>query len=220
MEYQINFLKIFDAMLARVKETIVIGILVLLVGFLVIDGSGADLYSANSTIYAASNASYQESVTGMNIMRDYVDVIRSRKVAERASAFLSGEVPPELIMGMVSASFQAESKIITITATSADPELAIAVANAVADSFIREMISVTAAESVKVLDSAYRARMVYNAGMEAMQTRVILAAGAAFGFLCVIAALAAFDSRVSSENEVTLAGRIELLGVIPDKKIS
>ena len=219
MDYQINLTRIFDAILKRLWIIIIIGILAFALGFFFIGGSAPDTYSASSSIYAASHASYQESVMGMNVMRDYVDVIRSRKVAERASAYISQEVSTAEIMGMVSARFAADSKIITITALSDDPQLAISVANAIADAFIQEITSITAVESVKVLDSAYTARIVTNVQAEAMKTRLYLAAAAIIAATGIVVLTAAFNTKIAFPNDVTLGGKIELLGVIPDRKI-
>lgn len=219
MEYQMSLIKIWDALLKRKWVVIIVGVIASLLGFVFITGDNPNLYAASSSIYAASYASYQETVQAMNIMRDYVEVIRSRKVAERASGYLSQTVSASAIMGMVSPNYASDSKIITITATSSDPQLAMAVANAVADAFIQEIVSITAAESIKVLDSAYTSRMVSNAQRDAMQNRLLLTGAAVVVTALIIAVFAAFNTRVCYPVEVTLGGKIELLGVIPDKTI-
>ena len=219
MDYQLNITKAIDAIIKNFWIIVLVGIIALAGAFVVVDGSQPDQYSASSSIYAASYQSYQESLMGMNIMRDYVDVIQSRKVAERASAYISQEVSTNQIMSMVSTYYSTDSNIITITATSVDPETAISVANAVADAFIQEIVSITAVESIKVLDSAYRANVVVNGQMQALKIRLIIVAAAIFLVVAYIAVVAAFNSKVAYPGEATLGGKVELLGVIPDKNI-
>ena len=219
MEYKLNLIKILMAVLKKKWHIIAVGVITMALGMVLIRGDEPNIYAANSSIYAASYASYQETVQGMNIMRDYVNIIRSRKVADRASSYMSQDISPNEIMTMVWANYESDSKIITLTASSADPALAIAVVNAVADAFIQEIASITAVESVKVLDSAYSARLVTDAQLEAMRLRIIIAAIAVLAVICLIAVLAAFDTRVAFPAEATLSGKIELLGIIPERKI-
>ena len=219
MEYQLNFRKILDALLKQKWIVIVVGVGAIAFGIIFIREDVPNVYSASSSIYAASDASYQEALQGMNVMRDYVNVIRSRKVAERASGYMAQQLSADEIMGMVWANYASDSKIITITASSSDPTLAIAVANAVADAFIQEIVSITSLESVRVLDSAYLARLVSDSRVEAMKTRLIIAAATVVVAIGIIVLFAAFDTKVVFPAEVTLGGEIELLGIIPEKNI-
>lgn len=219
MNYHINLLKIIDSLLKKVWIVVAVAIIFAVAGLILIDDSAPDIYSAGASIYSASYVSYRDSIEGMNIMRDYVDIIRSRKVAERASAFISEVVTANEIMAMTTASFAPDSNIITIQASSANPDMAVAVANAVADAFIQEIISITAVESIKVLDSAHTARRMISTKSVAMRNRIVIISIGIFFVVGIIAITAAFDTRVAFYDEVTLNGQIELLGTIPKRKI-
>ena len=219
MEIQINAVKIIDALLKKTWLIIAAGIIAAVLSVFLVDDSAPNVYSSSCSLYSASSESYRDSVEGMNIMRDYVEIINSRKVAERASSYLMKEVSAEEIMSAISANYSINSKIITITAVSKDPARAILIANAAADAFIQETINITAAESVRVLDSAYRARVMTDMRREALKFRLIVTAAVVAALVLYIALFAFFDGRVAQIQDVTLDGKLKLLGVIPDRGI-
>lgn len=219
MEYQINLRKVADALFARKWFIIAVAAVALVIGILITDPDAPDMYSASATIYSASYASYKESVEGINAMLAYVDIIESRKVAERASAQIMQALTPEQIMGMVYVSYAQGSAVLTVSATSTDPNLAVNVANAVAGAFVQEVISITAVESVKILDSASYARIASDGFGEAMRMRAVAVIAGAVAAIVLVVVFSLFDSRVAFPREITLNGELELLGVIPDRKI-
>ncbi len=217
MDYHFNLLKIFDAVMAKKIHLVFTGILALLASLLLVSSNLPDTYHATSTIFAVSYESYSDSVEGMNIIRDYAEVVNSTKVADLASSYLLNEVTSKEIQQMVSSAYSTDSNIITILAQSDDPEIAVKVANAVANAFIQEMISITSEETIQVLDSATTARLVQQGALMAWVYRFIIVVGAVGCFAAVIIVLAAIDTKVCFPSEVTLDGKIELLGIIPDK---
>lgn len=212
-------MKAFDTLLA--KKWFIIGafLIVMVLTIIFIGDSAPDLYSATSSIYAASGESYRDSMEGISIMRAYLVLIKSRKVAERASSYLAYEVSTDSIMSAVSSNSETNSNIISITAVSTDPTQAVAMANAVADAFIQELVSVAAVESVRVLDPAFRAAKSVDSTREAMKSRLMITAATVVLLVGYIATTAAFDTRVAYPYEVTLDGKLKLLGVIPGKDI-
>ena len=219
MDHPINLTKAMDALWAKKWLVALAAVLFLLPGLLLVDIHAPDIYTATASIYAASYASYSDSVEGMNVMRDYVDVIHSRKVAERAAAHMAQGVSAEDIMNMASASYAASSHIVTIEAASPEPTLAVLAANAVAEAFIREIEGITAVDSVRVLDSAHEAVRTTDGRREAALTLAGIALLGALLAAGLISAAAALDTRVAFPAEVTLGGKIELLGTIPDRRL-
>jgi len=219
MEYQLNFRKILDALIARFYIILLAALAALGVSFLLTDSSAPNTYSASTTIYSASYISYRDSIEGRNAINFYVDIVRSRKVAERASSLLSREIPPERIMSMVTSSFSDNSTILIIRAVSPNPDTAVAVANAVAAAFIQEVVSVTATEGAKILDTANYASLYSSGSRSSMQIRTVAALGGILVSFFIIVCFAAFDNRAAFHQEVTLNGEIELIGTIPSRSI-
>jgi len=219
MEYQLNPWKALDAVIAKKWMIMATAVISLFFGLLIADLGTPDLYTTSATIYSASYASYRESVEGINAMISYADIVQSRKVAQRAAARMSQPVSAEEVMQMVSLSYIENSAVLTLYATSPDPDLAVDVANAVAEAFVREVENITAVESVQVLDPALTAHLSSRGIVTVMKVCTALTAFCVFLVCALIAALALLDPRVAFPREVTLNGELELLGAIPDRNI-
>ena len=219
MEYQLNPRKAIDAVWTKKWIIIAVSIVSLFIGMSVTDPNAPDMYTASATIYSASYASYQESVEGINVMTIYVDIVRSRKVAERAAARVSQQISAEEIMGMISVSYIERSAVLTLHAVSDRAELAVEVVNAVSEAFVQEVANIAAVESVKTLDSAQSARPYSSGFATALKMRALILAAGLFAILCLVVLFALLDTRVAFPREVTLNGEIDLLGVIPERKI-
>jgi len=219
MEVQINFRKILDALISKFYIVLITAAVFFVGGVLTTDSNAPDTYSATTTIYSASYVSYRDSLEARNAVLFYADVLRSRKVAERAASFIPQDMTPEQILSMVSSSSTGNSAVFSVTAVSRDPETAVAVANAIASAFVQEVVNVTATDWVKVLDQAYRAQLYSSGAQSAMMRRGEAAIAGAGLAILIIACFAAFDKRAAFPHEVTLNGEIELIGSIPKKGI-
>jgi len=219
MEYQINILKAFDALAEKWFIVPIAALVFLCVGIFLTDADVPDTYSATTTIYSSSHVSYRDSVEVRNAIRFYADIVQSQRVAERASSIIAREIAPEQIIRMISTSNPDNSAIFIIRAVSTDPDTAITVANAVATAFIQEVENVSSVEGVRILDTAYTARLFSSGWQSTLQTRAIAAAAGAFLSAFTIMFLAAVDKRAAFPHEATLNGEIELIGAIPEKKI-
>jgi len=210
--------KIFHAVIRRFPLIVVAAIISFFVSTLITNPNTPDVYAASSTVYSASYASYRESVEGINAMKDYIDIVTSRKVAERAASYIPVELSPFEIMGMTSVAYSSSSTIITIQAMSTDPELAVSVSNAVSEAFTQEVQNITAVETVKILDGAREAILVVDGYLTAIRNRVLITAVGTAAMVLLIAIITIFDSSVATPVEVTLNGELVLLGFIPDNK--
>jgi len=218
MEYQINIRKILDALIAKWYVIPITALIFLCGGIILSDTDAPDVYSATTTIYSSSYVSYRDSVEVRNAIQFYSDIIRSKRVAERASSIIAREIPPEQIIGMISTSNPVNSAIFVIRAVSTEPATAVIVVNAVAAAFIQEIEHVTSVDGVRVLDTANNAQLFSSGSQSSLQTRFIATAIGALLSALIIAFLAAVDKRAAFPHEVTLNGAIELIGAIPEKK--
>lgn len=114
-----------------------------------------DIYTAQTTVYSATYGSMIDSLAGLDVMQTYVEIIVSRKVADRAALLLGeSEYTGDMIQGMVSTSYTEESAVLYIYANSTDSELSINIANAVAESFVIEAQNITGDNNIQILDQA------------------------------------------------------------------
>ncbi len=217
MEFQINLTKMLDSLLKKKFIIIMVTIVAVVLSFYLVSDDYPDQYTAVATVYAVSEQSYAESLEGMRVIEDYVNLIYSYKVAESAAKLMDTEIMPEEIQAVVSGGMEDDSNIITIVIQSIDRELAVEIANATAEAFVDEANNITETDSVKMLDPARGAVLTQSGSSTTLMYRAIIVLGAFFGTILIVVLASIINTRVVYRNEVTLGGKIELLGVIPSK---
>jgi len=181
--------------------------------------TGANMYAARSSVYATTDNLYtvDQSRQMTQAMQQYVAVATSTKVLANA-AELMGHIDGVTGVGltnMVSASFANDTSMITITARSVSPRIAMSAANAVAAAFTAELTAITGRNLAQVLDVATSYSIVYNARSEQLKNCIIAAAGVGVLFCMAILAKEVLSNNVTSLAAVSLDGDLEVLGVIP-----
>jgi capsular polysaccharide biosynthesis protein len=194
---------------------------------------GEDQYSASATVYAAADRSYTEAANAVTAMNAYLDVAKSYKVSKRAALIMgrsdvdaakiqssvwAGSSVKQGSSNTVSSFMNSSATIITIVATTTDPDLSVAMANAVAESYTIEMADIIKTDAVKNLDNASSAYLSYNAIVEAWKNRIkVMLVG--FVLACIlVVACEIFDSKVRTVREATIRNELPIIGVIPDYK--
>lgn len=189
-----------------------------------------DMYEATSSVYCTMEDSYNytQAAESIQMMNMYVDIITSSRVAERANKILGNAYPDsETILKMLTIDSGEESNknyygvlnssiVIKIKAQSVNEAEAVDVANAMAEAYTLEMTSITGNSSVRLLDSAQMATIVYEAEKQNM---LYMAIGAAIGMFIALAWIAIkeiFVVNLNTINDATLFGKLEIIGVIPD----
>ena len=224
---EIDFVRCFKALLKNMKWIVCTAFLFLAIGILVavyyVDTE--NVYDAKASVYSIAHGSYTDSSEGIQVIRTYSDIVKSLKVAERASLLLGdGQLDKFTIYDMIevegpevssSGYVVGESSIINIHASSTNPQDAVRVANAVAQAFVMEVSSITMTTSVQVLDEAYTCDMTYNAlKQQAIYVGLIVAAGILLS-CAVIVLQEIFSTKISTLQQSTLYGELDIIGVIP-----
>lgn len=220
MENTIDFVRILRRLIQKIWLIILVTVVSGLLGIVYTIGDTPNIYNAQVSLYSVASGSYTASIQGSYAMRDYAEIVRSKKVAERVVNVLTDyDLNALTIQSMVSTSYDENSAIFYIFANSQDPKLANAVANAAADAFVIEVSNITGADRVKILDAADNVSISYDGVREQQKTRLIFVA-AGFILICLILSLLEiFSSKIKSVNDSTLNGQIKLLGVIPKHNI-
>lgn len=112
-------------------------------------------YYANASVYCATYTTGTYYNLGTDTMVNYSDVVTSQKVCEYAASLVgNSQVTAEDIQAMLSVDISSSSYVMNIWVSNADQELAMSIANAVAQAFTSEMSNITDNESVQILDTA------------------------------------------------------------------
>ena len=229
-ELEIDIVRIVRALIKRLKFILLISILSFIAAFGLTLDMGEDTYGAVATVYAAAENSYSEATAAVTAMNAYLDVAKSYKVSQRAALLMGrGDISAADIQSHVSVNSSAKKNtttnflnssatIISFTATTNDPELSMAMADAAAESYAIEMSNILKTDSVKTLDNAHTTYVAYDANRQAWSNRV-LAAVAGFVFASFIVVLfEIIDRKVRTVREATIRNQIPVIGIIPDFK--
>lgn len=193
-----------------------ITLLFLLLGILVSSWQvNTNIYYANATVYTVFGT-IQEIEVATDALTGYADIVRSRKVCERAEAIIGdSSINANLIRSMITSSYNKSSTVMTVSAYSANSEIAIKVANAVAEAFVIEIQSMTGSDRIQMLDEAVDARMSNN-GLMGMIKTVMLAGVAGFTIsIIIIIAGVIFSNKIKCVEQCFEENEDEILGVIP-----
>lgn len=170
------------------------------------------LYGATSSV-CVTYSSYQEQMMGSSVMLNYSELVASKQVCEYAATLLprSG-ITAEQIQRMLSIEISSNSYVMKIRAVAPQPQLAIDVANAVAEAFVTQVSSISGNSSLQVLDIASTPNLVTDDS--ANQIRLIVPAAAFLLACCVIGIRALASNKVRSIPQC-VDDEDEILAIIP-----
>lgn len=184
-----------------------------------------DQYEAVASVYSISYGSYDESAQGIQLMKAYEDVVKSLQVAERATLLLGdGSLDKFQIYEMIEVEdtstenyYDDSSNVVYIHAYASTPEMAVKVVNAVANAFVMEVNTISKNDSIQVLDEAFEAEKIYNALKKQIIFWVLGLAGGMILACTTIAIIVIFSDKISSVQDASLYGELEIIGAIPVK---
>lgn len=194
-----------------------ITLLTLLIGILFASWQTVtNTYCAKSTVYTVYSGSAQESTAMTTAFVGYSDVVKSKKVCERAEAIIGdAAITASGIQRMINVSFNSTSTVMTIMAYSNSPSTALRVANAVAEAFVIEIQAMTDSDKIQVLDSADSVSLTSNGMKGLLKTVAMYGAAGFFLSILVIVAGVIFSNKVRSVDQCLDEGESEILGIIP-----
>ena len=152
----------------------------------------------------------------------YAEVVKTANVAKRASAILNESYSASQILGLIQTNYSdnliSGVPIIEIGILSRDPEEAVAIVDAVTESFIVELQTLVQDEAVRRLGESSNVEMLYNA----KKTCLLVTLGTALAFAVALAAVLVIREilalRLTTVKDGLLNGQLKLIGVIPRYK--
>jgi len=179
-----------------------------------------DIFQASTSLSSLVEGSSVESISGFRLLTNYSGLVNSGKIATAAREMLPDSlgVSARQIQSMVRTSFSDTYTMLYITSSSTDPQVAISVANAVAEAFVSEIGNITGGDTIRVYDRAISANKSYDGSSEQTRTRVTIPAVCIFLVLVLVVLWALFSDRVKSVSEAEIDGKVNVIGVIPHVK--
>ena len=101
---------------------------------------------------ANSSVTYSDLQTGTQLMKDYMELAKSRPVLEQVIAVLNLEMSPEELGDMVTIETQTDTRIFSIKAESEDPKEAKEIADAIRESVSIQITEIMDADAVNTVE--------------------------------------------------------------------
>ncbi len=101
-----------------------------------------------------SSTTYSDLQVGTQLTNDYAEIIQSRSVVEAVIADLNLDEDYASLSGRISVATPTDTRMVTITVTDHDPEMARQIANDVRDQATKQITSVMDIDAVNVVDQA------------------------------------------------------------------
>lgn len=159
------------------------------------------------------------SASDVSVVPFYAEVVKTANVAKRAAAMLNDAYSVSEIINLVQANYSENVvsgvPVIEIGAICQNPDETIAIVDAVTESFIVELQTLTENETVRRLGESSHVELLYNAS----RTRLLVTCGTALAFALLLAAIIVLREilalRLTTVKDGLLNGELKLIGVIP-----
>lgn len=212
-DFKLSIYALWEKKLLILAMTILTFLLGLLLTY---DTKPINTYQASTTVYSVAYGKTKESLNSSIALVSYADIVTSTRVCERAALLINEtvEIDAASIQNMIGV-YALSDSVIAISAISTNPQLSILVTNAVAEAFVREVTSITANDTIQILDSAEYCTLSGNGHRDLLIKRAFFAV---LGFVisCAWIVISELTSnRVKSIVQCIDQDENEILGIIP-----
>ena len=219
--FEIDLQKLIMAYLSRWWLILGVAILAALASWYYTANFITPMYKASVKIYVNNIRAEQrvEYVTGGNLaaaqqlVKTYVTILKSDTVLEQVAEASGLGISAAYIRGAMSAQQVAETEVFTVTITSADPEKAAALANAIAEVAPGAIAEFVEGSSTKIIDYA---KVPVNPASPNRNRNTVL--GALVGCMLALLYLTIrflLDVRIKDEEDLTMLFDLPVLAQIP-----
>lgn len=180
-------------------------------------------YQSTSRIYVVSRQNQENNAltnqdlqAGSYLVKDYREIILSQNVLSQAIEELKLDMTPGELSKKVSVAVPTDTRILSITASDADPKEAARIANGLKDVAAEKIIAVTKVSDVTTLDGAV---VPQNPSSPNIKRNVLLGFVVGGVFISALVILSeVLDDRVKKPEDVEEVMGVTLIGVIPSIK--
>ncbi len=180
------------------------------------------VYEANTTLYIINKSqssemtiAYNDLLVGQQLVNDYKEIVKSRKVTSKVIEDLNlTSISPSKLAGKISVNAKNNMRLIEIVVSDSDPQLAMNIANKVADVFKREVVELMKVENVNIVDTAQlpespvRPRHMMNIAVSFL-VGLLVAVGVVF-------LVEYLDDTIKTADDVEKYLGLTVLGTIPE----
>lgn len=177
------------------------------------------ILNKSSSFLSGNTVNLQDITASRELVKDYAQILLSRRVLEPAMNKLAAEgVPVAGIGSALKVNMTKDSSVISIAVTWPEPGQAARIANEVSRSFVDEVSLLTNNNSIGILDEALAPEApVPVSHMKLVIVGVLAGIIVALGFIYI---RELFDNTIRSASEIENRLGLKVIGIIPEHNIS
>lgn len=156
---EIDLSELFHLLLHNIKLIIGLTLIGSLIAFLVTTFLIKPTYSSSSTVFIQPNVTenqvnYNELITNQKLTATYTEIAKSNTVLNQVVPYFSDAMSKEEIKSSLVIKSVGDTQIISISATTIDPELSADIVNKVINVFMQEISEIMEISNLRVIDVA------------------------------------------------------------------
>ena len=224
---ELDLREVFSALLKRIWLIILAAVVAasLTLGYTVMFVTPR--YQATVSMYVNNKSTVNNSTNGISssdlavalrLVTTYVNIIKSDAVLEKAAEKIANDTQVSYtasqLRGMLTASSVDETEMFEFKISNPDPQMAAAIANAIAEVAPAEIANIIEGSTAKIIDRAKVPAKYYTPNY-LKNTVIGGAAGVVLAALAVVLQVL-LDGRIKSEEDLARISEAPVLGNIPD----
>lgn len=176
--------------------------------------STTKIYVLNTQDNNASTVTYSDLQSSTQLTKDYMELVTTRPVLEEVISSLNlDNITYEQLKKKITVSTATDGRIISITATDNDPQMAKSIADEVRNSVSAQIMQVMNVEAVNVVEEANLPE--HKARPSNMKNAAVGGFVGLFIALAAVILIAVLDDRIKTEEDVEQYLQLSILGMIP-----
>ena len=216
-ECEIDLIEMLQEVLSKWVLLLVTGLLCAFAAIIFAKYFVTPTYTSTTSVYAAKNdddeISYSELQISTQLTKDYVVLVTSRTVLEKVIDEMNLNISYESLLNKIRVETPADTRMLNISVTDTDPQMAMKIADAVRDTAVAHIKDVMGLETIKVAEKANLPTRPSSMGT--FSWAII---GAVLGILVLIAILIIryiADDSIKTPEDVEKYLGLSVLATIP-----
>ena len=218
-EIEIDLFEVLILLVNKAWLIILVGILTATIGFVLSAFFIDPIYKSTTKIYIQNKqqenvVTYAEMQVGIQLTKDYGELITSRMVLEKVIQDMGLEdMSYETLLSKVQVTNPEDTRIMTITVTDTEPMMAMEIANCIRETASEHIKSVMDIEAVNVAETANLPTK--KAGPSVMKYTLLGGCIGAFLVIAIVLLLFFLDDTIKSSDDVERYLGLSTLALIP-----
>ena len=215
---EIDLRELLDYFKSKLTWIIIVVVLLIGIGNVYTILTRVPMYRSDTTIvlvseHQADSYNTSELQLNKNLVGTYSEIIKSRKVIDPVISNLGLDYTYNTLKNNVTVAAVANTEIIKITVSDADPETATRIANEIADVFSTEIQKIYKLNNVSVVDRAVDSISPYNVNY-VKDNLIYIAIGLVLscGFIFI---KFYFDTTIKTSEEIENKLGLTVIGIVP-----